>query len=61
MPYLRYLALLGFFMLTASYSQAKFPFAFAVGPSYGYVGAAPVCAYGYYDYLRMRSVWLLRS
>src|SRR5216684_5675854 len=47
---LRYLALLGVFMLTASYSQAQVSVRIGVGPSYGYVGAAPVCAYGYYDY-----------
>jgi len=50
MRYLKYLALLGIFMLTASYSKAQVSVGIAVGPGYGYVGAAPVCAYGYYDY-----------
>jgi hypothetical protein len=50
MRYLRYLALLGIFMLTASYSQAQVSVRIGVGPSYGHVGAAPVCAYGYYSY-----------
>ena len=48
MRYLRYLALLGIFMLTASYSKAQVSVGIGVGP--GYVGAAPVCSYGYYDY-----------
>ena len=50
MRYLRYLALLGIFMLTASYSKAQVSVGIGVGPGYGYVGAAPVCSYGYYDY-----------
>ena len=53
MRYLKYLALLGIFMLTASYSQAQVSVGIGVGPGYGpgygYVGAAPVCSYGYYD------------
>src|SRR6266436_2068010 len=50
MRYLRYLALLGIFMLNASYSKAQVSVGIGVGPGYGYVGAAPVCSYGYYDY-----------
>src|ERR1700686_1796640 len=49
MRYLRYLALLGIFMLAAGYSQAQVSVGIGVGPSYGYVGVAPVCSYGYYD------------
>ena len=37
-------------MLTASYSQAQVSVRVGVGASYGYVGAAPICSYGYYDY-----------
>lgn len=50
MRYLRYLALLGIFMLPAVYSQAQVAVGIRVGPGYGYVGPAPVCAYGYYGY-----------
>ncbi len=50
MRYLRYLALLGIFMLTASYSKAQVSVGIGIGPGYRYVGAAPVCSYGYYDY-----------
>jgi hypothetical protein len=50
MRYLRYLGLLWIFMLTAGYSQAQVSVGIGVGPGYGYLGAAPVCAYGYYGY-----------
>lgn len=46
MRYLRYLALLGIFMLPAAYSQAQVAVGIQVGP--GYVATAPACAYGYY-------------
>ena len=48
MRYLRYLALLGILMLPVAYSQAQVAVGVRVGP--GYVGPAPVCAYGYYSY-----------
>jgi hypothetical protein len=50
MRYLRYLALLGIFMFPAAYSQAQVAVGIGVGPVYGAVGPAPVCAYGYYGY-----------
>ena len=50
MRYLRYLALLGIFMFTASYSKAQVSFDIGISSGYGYVGAAPICSYGYYDY-----------
>ena len=50
MRYLRYLALLSIFLLPAAYSQAQVAVGIRVGPGYGYVGAAPACAYGYYAY-----------
>jgi hypothetical protein len=50
MRYLRYLALLGIFMLAASYSKAQVSVGIGVGPGYGYVDAAPVCSCGYYNY-----------
>ena len=50
MRYLRYLALLGILMVPVAYSQAQVAVGVRVGPGYGYVGAAPVCAYGYYLY-----------
>src|SRR5580693_180381 len=50
MRYLRYLALLGILMVPVAYSQAQVAVGVRVGPGYGYVGAAPVCAYGYYGY-----------
>lgn len=48
MRYLRFLALLGIFLLPAAYSQAQVAVGVRVGPAY--VGAAPVCSYGYYAY-----------
>src|SRR5579863_7546667 len=48
MRYLRYLALLGILVLPLAYSQAQVAVGVRVGP--GYVGTAPVCAYGYYSY-----------
>src|SRR6266850_1837531 len=50
MRYLRYLALVGIFMLTARYAKAQVSFDVGIGRGYGYVGAAPICSYGYYDY-----------
>ena len=50
MRYLRYLALLSIFMLPAAYSQAQVAVGVRIGPGYGYVGPAPVCAYGYYGF-----------
>ena len=49
MRYLRYLALLGICMFSASYAHAqRVVVGVGVGPAY--VGPAPVCAYGYYGY-----------
>src|SRR5260370_6901370 len=48
MRYLRYFALLGILMFTAGYSPAQVAVGVGVGP--GYIGPAPVCAYGYYGY-----------
>jgi len=48
MRYLKYVALLAVLMVPLAYSQAQVSVGVGVGP--GYVGAAPVCAYGYYSY-----------
>ena len=49
MRYLRVLALVGICLFSASFAHAQgFSFGFGVGPSY--VGPAPECVYGYYDY-----------
>src|SRR5882762_4996188 len=48
MRYLKYLALVGVLMLPLAYSQAQVSVGVAFGP--GYIGAAPVCEYGYYNY-----------
>src|SRR6266436_4176701 len=51
MRYLRVLALLGVTLGTASFANAqRVVVGVGVGPAYGYVGPAPVCSYGYYDY-----------
>src|SRR5260370_37101672 len=51
MRYLRILALLGICLGWASFAHAQRVFVgVGVGPAYGYVGPAPVCGYGYYDY-----------
>ena len=52
MRYLRYLTLLSIFLVPAVQSHAAVAFGVGVGvgPAYGYVGAAPSCAYGYYPY-----------
>ncbi|HXQ26445.1 MAG TPA: hypothetical protein VN822_08580 [Candidatus Acidoferrales bacterium] len=55
MRYLKLLAVLGVFLIPASYAQAQ-RVAIGIGiggPAYvgpAYVGPAPVCDYGYYDY-----------
>src|SRR6202046_2028985 len=48
MRYLKYLALVGVLMLPLAYSQAQVSVGVGFGP--GYIGAAPVCDYGYYSY-----------
>jgi hypothetical protein len=48
MRYLRYLTLLGILVLPVAYSQAQVAVGVRIGPAY--VGAAPVCSYGYYAY-----------
>ncbi len=48
MRYMKYLALVAVLMLPLAYSQAQVAVGVGVGP--GYIGAAPVCAYGYYGY-----------
>src|SRR5258707_12279941 len=51
MRYLRVLVLLGVTLGTASFANAqRVVVGVGVGPAYGYVGPAPVCSYGYYDY-----------
>src|SRR5258706_14002141 len=50
MRYLRYLALLGIFMFSASYAKAQVSFDVGINSGHGYVGVAPICSYGYYDY-----------
>ena len=53
MRYLRILALAGICLASASFAHAQgFAVGVGVAPAYGpaYVGPAPVCAYGYYDY-----------
>jgi hypothetical protein len=47
MRYLRFAALLGICLFCASFASAQRVIV-GVGPAY--VGPAPVCAYGYYDY-----------
>ena len=47
MRYLRFAALLGICLFCASFASAQRVIV-GVGPAY--VGRAPVCAYGYYDY-----------
>ena len=48
MRYLKYAALLAVLMVPLTYSQAQVSVGVGIGP--GYVGAAPVCEYGYYSY-----------
>src|ERR1700683_2136603 len=49
MRYLRLFTLLGICMVSASLAQAqRIGVGIGVGP--GYIGAPPVCAYGYYNY-----------
>src|SRR5246127_3290442 len=43
-------ALLGFLLFVPGKAAAQVRVGIAVGPVYGYVGPAPVCAYGYYPY-----------
>ena len=50
MRYLKYLVLVGIFLLGASYSHAQVSVGIGIGPVYGGYVAAPVCPYGYYDY-----------
>src|SRR6266403_1697037 len=50
MRYLKYAALLGVFLFAAGSAHAQVGVAVGVGPVYGAVGPAPVCAYGYYGY-----------
>ena len=50
MRYMKYLALVAVLMLPLAYSQAQVRVGVGVGFGPGYVGAAPVCAYGYYGY-----------
>jgi hypothetical protein len=48
MRYLRVLAILGICLVSTSYAHAQRVVVGIGGPAY--VGAAPVCAYGYYPY-----------
>ena len=51
MRYLKYVGLLGLVMVfagTAAHAQVRVGVGIGVGP--GYIGPAPVCTYGYYDY-----------
>jgi hypothetical protein len=48
MRYLRYLALLSVLVVPSAFAHAGVGVAVGFGP--GYVGPAPVCAYGYYGY-----------
>jgi hypothetical protein len=48
MRYLKYLALLGIFMVAASSAQAQVRVGIGIGPAY--VGPPPACVYGYYGY-----------
>src|ERR1700722_16867764 len=50
MRYLRYFGLLAVLMVPLAYSQAQVRVGIGVGPVGVAVGAAPVCAYGYYGY-----------
>lgn len=50
MRYIKYLALLSVLMLPLAHSQAQVAVRIGYGPAYGYVGAPPVCPYGYYSY-----------
>src|SRR2546428_11025668 len=49
MRYLRFAALLGICLFCASFASAQRVIV-GVGMGPAYVGPAPVCAYGYYDY-----------
>jgi len=37
-------------MFSASYAKAQVSFDVGINSGYGYVGVAPICSYGYYDY-----------
>ncbi len=37
-------------MFSASYAKAQVSIEVGIGSGYDYVGAAPICSYGYYDY-----------
>ena len=50
MRYLKYVALLGVLLFVAASAQAQVAVGVRVGPVAAGVGAAPVCAYGYYGY-----------
>ena len=50
MRYLKYVAMLAVLMVPLAYSQAQVSVGIGVGPVGVAVGAAPVCAYGYYGY-----------
>ena len=50
MRYLKYLAFLPIFMLSAAVPSHAQRVIVGVGVGPGYIGAAPACAYGYYGY-----------
>ena len=50
MRYLKYVVLFGVLLFAAGAAQAQFRVGVGVGPVYGAVGPAPVCAYGYYGH-----------
>jgi hypothetical protein len=49
MKYMRYVALLALLALPLAFAQAEVRVGVGIGVGPGYVGAAPVCAYGYYS------------
>src|SRR5277367_5659894 len=50
MRYLKYAVLLGLCMVVAGTAHAQVRVGVGFGVAPGYVGPAPVCAYGYYGY-----------
>jgi hypothetical protein len=50
MRYLKYLALIAVLIIPAAFARSQVAVGVGFGPGYGYVGAPPVCRYGYYDY-----------
>src|SRR5579863_10183421 len=50
MRYLKYFVLLGLLAIPMASAQAQIGFGVGIGVGPGYVGPAPECPYGYFDY-----------